>query len=124
MSKRVFQLRKKLDAGSSSIEEQVASQVSLQKQHVTTENKSHLSMTAKPQPELDNVSQRDDQQEPANVLSLGPKLTMSRSYIHFQKIVGRVDLKQVDISNVGSSAIYYEWVKLPRARINPNAIHD
>lgn len=49
---------------------------------------------------------------------------MNRSYIHFEKIVDRVDLKQVDISNVGSSAIYYEWVKRSRARINNNAIHD
>ena len=83
------------------------------------------SLTAKPQPEQDNLSQRiADQQESPNRLSLGPKLIMNRSYIHFEKLVGRVDLKQVDISNVGSSAIYYEWVKLPRSRINSNAIYD
>lgn len=61
MSKRVFQLRKKLDAGSTVPGDQAVSQATLPKQHSTVENKSHLSnVTAKQQQaaELDNFSQR------------------------------------------------------------------
>lgn len=126
MSKRVFQLRKKLDAGSSAISEQPPPATAPVKQPVSLENKSHLSShTTKQQQEAENFSQRaEEQQEATNMISLGPKLLINRSYIHFEKIVGQVDLKQVSISNIGSSAIYYEWARLPRTRINPQAVLD
>jgi hypothetical protein len=49
---------------------------------------------------------------------------MDAFYIGFQKLVGRVDTKEVKVTNVGSAAIYYEWIRVNRNKINENSILD
>lgn len=49
---------------------------------------------------------------------------MERLHLNFVAKLGNVEKQSIKITNVGSSAIYVEWIFLNTSKINPSALKD
>lgn len=125
MSKRVFQLRKKAESNALHVEEPTPAPTPkpAPPPPSAAENKSQVTSFNR-QEGSENQIQQVEEEENRDPGPAGPRLILDKAYLHFSKLVGRVDMQEVRVSNIGNSAIYYEWIKLPRAKINQNAVLD
>ena len=58
------------------------------------------------------------------VLVNHPEITIDQQELHFHEKICNVQVKNIKVKNIGSSAIYFEWVMKNLPKINPNAIKD
>lgn len=71
-----------------------------------------------------NLSGISVEEPPSKQLVEGSELIIERLHLNFVAKLGNVEKQSIKITNVGSSAIYVEWVFLNTSKINPSALKD
>ena len=54
----------------------------------------------------------------------GPQIFLESAQVKFSTLVGKVTTQLVRATNKGSTSIYYQWIKIPKSKANPNAVLD